>query len=187
MTWIISPNQVHKAFWEIKRWKALCKGKIVLFKTVQQRCFIFYGDGTVVLGWGKHPQSYSSWCHFNRTNGIWQGCHHFSFYPLPSISQVTENEIKPLYYTQVNKSSAFHKSCSKNTHKLAFCTQMFISQLNIPFKHKEWILNFHKDELKMKSLQYSLCNHCDILVTTGVYCLTSKTKTGYLKIMLLDF
>lgn len=37
---------------------------------------------------------------------------------------------------------------------------MFISQLNIPFKHKEWILNFHKDELKMKSLQYSVCNRC---------------------------
>lgn len=37
---------------------------------------------------------------------------------------------------------------------------MFISQLNIPFKHKEWILNLHKDELKMKFLQYSVYNHC---------------------------
>lgn len=27
-----------------------------------------------------------------------------------------------------------------------FGTQMFISQLNFPFKYKEWILDLHKDE-----------------------------------------
>lgn len=61
-----------------------------------------------------------------------------------------------LFYTsQYFKSSSFYKSCSKNT-EIAFCTQMFISQLNIPFKHEERILNLHKDELKMKFLQYSV-------------------------------
>lgn len=48
----------------------------------------------------------------------------------------------------------------KKHTQISFCTQMFISQLNIPFKHKEWILNLHKDELKMKSLQYSTRNYC---------------------------
>lgn len=52
---------------------------------------------------------------------------------------------------------------------------MFISQLNIPFKHKEWILNLHKDELQMKSLQYNVCITV-FLVTTGVYCLHQKQR-----------
>lgn len=53
---------------------------------------------------------------------------------------------------------------------------MFISQLNIPFKHKEWILNLHKHELKMKALQYSMHNHCGL----GYYwCALFNIKNKY--------
>lgn len=62
---------------------------------------------------------------------------------------------------------------------------MFISQLNIPFKHKEWILNLHKDELKMKSLQYSVCNH--FVLGHYWHLLFNIKNESYLKIMLLDF
>lgn len=111
----------------------------------------------VVLVWNEHPKA--SHCHYQQNNDILTKTPSFYivYILLLSINQVTENEIKSLilHKPTLDQSSAFYKSCSKNTHKLAFCTQMFISQLNIPFKHKEWILNLHKDELKMKSLQYS--------------------------------
>lgn len=42
---------------------------------------------------------------------------------------------------------------------------MFISQINSPFKHKEWNLNPHQDESKTKSFQYSVISV--FLVTTG--------------------
>lgn len=86
--------------------------------------------------------------------------------------------IKPLILHKpiLDQSSAFYKSCLKNTHKLlAFCTQMFISQLSISFKRKEWILNLHKDELKMKSLQYN-ARITVFLVTTGVSYLHQKQR-----------
>lgn len=47
----------------------------------------------------------------------------------------------------------------KHTQVSILYTNVYFS-INIPFKHKEWILNLHKDELKMKSLQYSVCSHC---------------------------
>lgn len=47
-------------------------------------------------------------------------------------------KLNHLFYTnQLYQSSSFLQVYSKHTHKLAFCTRMFISQLNIPFKHKE--------------------------------------------------
>lgn len=54
---------------------------------------------------------------------------------------------------------------SKNHTQIIFYTQMFISQINFPFKHKEWNLNLHKDESKTKSLQYIVITV--FLVTTG--------------------
>lgn len=115
-----------------------------------------------MLVWDEHPQSYSSHCYYQENNETLTKTPSLYILYILSINQVTENEIKPLTLHKpiLYQSSAFYKSCSKNTHKLAFCTQMFISQLNIPFKHKEWILNLHKDELKMKFLQYSVYNHC---------------------------
>lgn len=73
---------------------------------------------------------------------------------------------------------------SKKHTQISFYTQMFISQINFPFKHKEWNLNLHKDESKMKSLQYIVITV--FLVTTGFNCLTSKNKDIFKKIMLLD-
>lgn len=68
---------------------------------------------------------------------------------------------------------------SKNHTQIIFYTQMFISQINFPFKHKEWNLNLHKDESKPKSLQYIVITV--FLVTTGFNCLTSKNKNIFKK------
>lgn len=70
-------------------------------------------------------------------------------------------------------------SLSKNHTQISFYTQMFISQINFPFKHKEWNLNLHKDESKLKSLQYIVITV--FLVTTGFNCLTSKNKDIFKK------
>lgn len=37
---------------------------------------------------------------------------------------------------------------------------MFISQINSPFKHKEWNLNPHQDESKTKKPPDTLYNQC---------------------------
>lgn len=64
---------------------------------------------------------------------------------------------------------------------------MFISQLNIPFKHKEWILNLHMNKKWYPSS--IVCVITVSLVTTGIYYLTSKTKviknhaTGFLTLL----
>lgn len=68
---------------------------------------------------------------------------------------------------------------SKNHTQISFYTQMFISQINFPFKHKEWNLDLHKDGSKMKSLQYIVITV--LLVTTGFNCLTSKNKDIFKK------
>lgn len=63
----------------------------------------------------------------------------------------------PIYYMNkylILKGLVLQAPLFKNHTQIIFYTQMFISQINFPFKHKEWNLNLHKDESKMKSLQY---------------------------------
>ena len=98
-----------------------------------------------------------------------------------------EGESKPLILHKaiVDQSSVFTSHAQK-THKLAFCTQMFISQLNVPFKHKEWIPSLRKDELKVKFLHYSVCSHC-VLGPYWHLLFNIKNKDGSLKIMLPAF
>lgn len=81
MIWITFLKHVHKAFWVTERWKALCKCKIIIFKTVQQRCYIFCGDGTVVLVWDEHPPKLLAVI-INRTITFWQRRHYFIVYIL---------------------------------------------------------------------------------------------------------